>query len=104
MLHPGSSQPVWQTIGKCAGATCAQATVESASVPGRQPYRGAWSDVCGSIARIICEVASMPSLELDIALYAERLRAVYQGQANRVLLRSRDGRKVSLPAHHLRPF
>lgn len=46
----------------------------------------------------------MPSLELDIALSAERLRAVYQGQANRVLLRSRDGRRVSLPAHHLRPF
>jgi len=46
----------------------------------------------------------MPSLELDIALSAERLRAVYQGQANRILLRSRDGRRVSLPAHHLRPF
>jgi hypothetical protein len=29
---------------------------------------------------------------------------VYQGSANRVLLYSRDGRKVSLPAHHLRPF
>ncbi len=46
----------------------------------------------------------MPSLELDIALSAERLRAVYQGHANRVLLRSRDGRRVSLPAHHLRSF
>ena len=46
----------------------------------------------------------MPSLLLDIALSAERLRAVYQGHANRVLLRSRDGRRVSLPAHHLRPF
>ena len=42
----------------------------------------------------------MPSLVLDIALPAER----YQGRANRVLLYSRDGRKVSLPAHHLRPF
>lgn len=50
------------------------------------------------------EVASMPSLVLDIALSAERFRAVYQGRANRVLLFSRDGRKVSLPAHHLRPF
>jgi len=46
----------------------------------------------------------MPSLVLDIALPAERFLAVYQGRANRVLLYSRDGRKVSLPAHHLRPF
>ncbi|UTW07419.1 DUF2835 domain-containing protein [Pseudomonas benzenivorans] len=46
----------------------------------------------------------MPSLVLDIALSAERLRAVYQGQANRILLSSRDGRRVSLPAHHIRPF
>ncbi|BBP82025.1 DUF2835 domain-containing protein [Pseudomonas sp. No.21] len=46
----------------------------------------------------------MPSLVLDISLTAERFLAVYQGHANRVMLRSRDGRKVSLPAHHLRPF
>ena len=46
----------------------------------------------------------MPSLVLDIALPAERLLAVYQGQANRILVRSRDGTRVSLPAHHLRPF
>ncbi len=46
----------------------------------------------------------MPSLVLDIALPAERFLAVYQGRANRVLLYSRDGRKVSLPAHYLRPF
>lgn len=46
----------------------------------------------------------MPSLVLDIVLPAERFLAVYQGYANRVLLQSRDGRKVSLPAHHLRPF
>lgn len=46
----------------------------------------------------------MLSLVLDIALSAERLRAIYQGRANRVLLHSRDGRRVSLPAHHLRPF
>lgn len=46
----------------------------------------------------------MPSLVLDIAISAERLLAVYQGQANRILLRSRDGRRVNLPAHHLRPF
>jgi hypothetical protein len=52
----------------------------------------------------IVEDASMPSLVLDIALPAERFLTVYQGRANRVLLYSRDGRKVSLPAHHLRPF
>lgn len=46
----------------------------------------------------------MPSLVLDIALTTERFLAVYQGRANRVLLHSRDGRKVSLPAHHLKPF
>ncbi|MBD9484262.1 DUF2835 domain-containing protein [Pseudomonas sp. PDM14] len=46
----------------------------------------------------------MPSLVLDIALPAERFLAVYQGRANRVMLWSRDGRKVSLPAHHLKPF
>ncbi|MCR3807937.1 DUF2835 domain-containing protein, partial [Pseudomonas aeruginosa] len=34
----------------------------------------------------------------------ERLQAIYGGRANRVLLRSRDGRRVNLPAHHLRPF
>lgn len=46
----------------------------------------------------------MPSLVLDIALPAERFLAVYQGRANRVMLFSRDGRKVSLPAYHLKPF
>lgn len=46
----------------------------------------------------------MPSLVLDIALSAERLVAVYQGRANRILLHSRDGRRVSVPAHHFRPF
>lgn len=46
----------------------------------------------------------MPVLILDIALSAQSLRAVYQGRANRVLVHSRDGRKISLPAHHLRPF
>ena len=46
----------------------------------------------------------MPNLVLDIALSAERMKAVYQGHANRVLIRSRDGTRVSLPAHHLRPF
>ncbi|MET1080974.1 MAG: DUF2835 domain-containing protein [Pseudomonas sp.] len=46
----------------------------------------------------------MPSLVLDIALSAERLLAVYQGRANRIMLTSRDGRSVSLPAHHFRPF
>ncbi|MBA1275194.1 DUF2835 domain-containing protein [Stutzerimonas azotifigens] len=46
----------------------------------------------------------MPNLVLDIALSADRLLAVYQGRANRILATSRDGRRVSLPAHHLRPF
>lgn len=46
----------------------------------------------------------MPGLVIDIALPAERLLAVYRGVANRVLVPSRDGRRVSLPAHHLRPF
>jgi hypothetical protein len=46
----------------------------------------------------------MPSLVLDIALSAEKLLAVYQGRADRVLVFSRDGRRVSLPARHLRPF
>lgn len=46
----------------------------------------------------------MPSLLLDVALSAERLRTVYQGRANRILLQSRDGRRVSVPAHHFRTF
>ena len=46
----------------------------------------------------------MPSLIFDLALPAERFLAVYRGQANRVQVLSRDGRKVSLPAYHLRPF
>ncbi len=46
----------------------------------------------------------MPSLVLDLALSAERLLAVYQGRANRIIANSRDGRRVSLPAHHVRPF
>lgn len=46
----------------------------------------------------------MPCLVLDIALSADKLLAVYQGRANRILIRSREGRSVSLPAHHLRAF
>lgn len=61
-------------------------------------------DACGRIAVFIDEEASMPSLVLDIALSAEKLLAVYQGRADRVLVFSRDGRRVSLPARHLRPF
>ncbi len=59
---------------------------------------------CGRIAELITKVVSMPILMLDIALSAESLRAVYQGRANRVLLKSRDGQRVNLAAHHLRPF
>ena len=43
-------------------------------------------------------------LVVDIALPAERYLAWYRGHAERVLIYSRDGRRVSLPAHHLRPF
>ena len=46
----------------------------------------------------------MPSLVLDIALSAERLQAIYRGTANRIMAQSRDGRRVSLPAHHLLPY
>ena len=46
----------------------------------------------------------MPSLVLDIALPAGKLLAVYQGRANRIRIKSREGTSVSLPAHHLRPF
>jgi hypothetical protein len=62
-----------------------------------------WS-ACGTIRAIVCKGASMPSLVLDVALSAERLVAVYQGRANRILVQSRDGRRVSVPAHHFRPF
>lgn len=43
-------------------------------------------------------------LVVDIALPAERYLAWYRGYADRVFMLSRDGRSVSLPAHHLRPF
>ncbi|WP_193075338.1 DUF2835 domain-containing protein [Pseudomonas sp. FME51] len=46
----------------------------------------------------------MQELILDLALPAERYLAWYRGQAGRVIMHSRDGRRVSLPAHHLRPF
>jgi len=46
----------------------------------------------------------MQELIIDLALPAERYLAWYRGQAGRVMMRSRDGRSVSLPAHHLRPF
>ncbi|WP_185268506.1 DUF2835 domain-containing protein [Halopseudomonas xiamenensis] len=46
----------------------------------------------------------MQELIIDVALPAERYLAWYRGDAKRVLMRSRDGRSISLPAHHLRPF
>lgn len=46
----------------------------------------------------------MPHLILDIALPADRLLAVYQGRANRVQAKSRNGQQVNLPIHHLKPF
>jgi hypothetical protein len=56
------------------------------------------------ITAVSCKGASMASLVFDIALSAERLRVVYQGRANRILVQSRDGRSVSVPAHHFRQF
>lgn len=47
---------------------------------------------------------SQEQLIVDVALPAERYLAWYRGQAGRVLMVSRDGRRVSLPAHHLRAF
>lgn len=49
-------------------------------------------------------MAADQQLVVDIALPAERYLDWYRGYADRVLLYSRDGRRVSLPAHHLRPF
>lgn len=46
----------------------------------------------------------MRELIIDVALPAERYLAWYRGSAQRVLMNSRDGQRVSLPAHHLRPF
>lgn len=43
-------------------------------------------------------------LHLDISLSAEEFLKVYRGSANRVFIRSREGRSVSLPARHLQPF
>ncbi len=46
----------------------------------------------------------MQQLIFDLALSAERYLAWYRGSAQRVFMHSRDGRSISLPAHHLRPF
>lgn len=46
----------------------------------------------------------MLKLHLDIRLPAEEFLRVYQGTANRVLLYSREGKSVSLPAGRLQPF
>lgn len=43
-------------------------------------------------------------LHLDISLPADEYLRVYQGSANRVVVRSREGRTVSLPARHLQPY
>jgi hypothetical protein len=59
---------------------------------------------CGKIAALNYQGVSMASLLFDLALSAERMLAVYQGRANRILVQSRDGRRVSVPAHHFRPF
>lgn len=46
----------------------------------------------------------MLSLVFDISIPAQEYLRVYQGTAQRVLVRSRDGRTVSLPARHLQRF
>lgn len=46
----------------------------------------------------------MLSLLFDISIPAQDYLRVYQGTANRVLIRSRNGRTISLPARHLQPF
>ncbi|NLY12680.1 MAG: DUF2835 domain-containing protein [Gammaproteobacteria bacterium] len=46
----------------------------------------------------------MLSLVFDISIPAKDYLRVYQGTANRILIRSQDGRTVSLPARHLQPF
>jgi hypothetical protein len=46
----------------------------------------------------------MLSLLFDISIPAQDYLRVYRGTANRVLIRSRDGRTISLPARHLQPF
>ncbi len=46
----------------------------------------------------------MLSLLFDISIPSQEYLRVYQGSANRVLIRSRNGRTISLPARHLQPF
>lgn len=46
----------------------------------------------------------MHSLIFDISIPAQDYLRVYQGTAQRVIVRSRDGRTVSLPTRHLQPF
>lgn len=43
-------------------------------------------------------------LHLDVSLSADEFLRVYQGTANRVFIRSREGRSVSLPAKYLQPY
>ncbi|MCG8905750.1 MULTISPECIES: DUF2835 domain-containing protein [Pseudomonas] len=46
----------------------------------------------------------MACVVLDICLPVDRLQALYRGHVNRVEVVSRDGRRINLPAYHLRPF
>jgi len=46
----------------------------------------------------------MQSLIFDLSIPAQEYLRVYQGTAQRVLVRSRDGRTVSIPARHLQRF
>lgn len=85
---------MWQKVVAVAQSTVANSAWRKPNVYKR----------IGIIIVDIFEDASVPSLVLDISLAAEAFLAVYQGRANRILLKSRDGRRVSLPAHHLRPY
>lgn len=46
----------------------------------------------------------MLSLSFNLSIPAQEYLRVYQGTANRVLVRSKEGRTISLPARHLQPF
>lgn len=46
----------------------------------------------------------MPCLTVDIALAKQSLERYYQGSVSRVIVQSREGGRVNLPIHHLRPF
>ena len=60
--------------------------------------------ICLFLVDIIFLELCMQSLIFDISIAAQDYLRVYQGTANRVRVRSHDGRTISLPARHLQPF